>query len=122
MPDESWSSVKVTWLDREGVREAIRHAAQRLLAERPEVERVVLFGSLARGDAVPGSDADVLVVAPSDRPWPERSDLYAEYFRQQEVGVDVFVYTPEELAAMGQRPGIVRTALEEGIVLADRAM
>ena len=34
----------------------------RLQQRHAEIERIVLFGSLARGDAVPGSDADLLLV------------------------------------------------------------
>lgn len=35
-----------------------------LLSTRPEVERVILFGSRARGDAEDRSDIDLAIVAP----------------------------------------------------------
>jgi predicted nucleotidyltransferase len=120
MLDESSSSVRVIWLDREAAREAVREAARRVMAERPEVRRIVLFGSLARGDAVPGSDADVLMVADTEARVVDRADPYVAYFRQPHVGVEVFVYTPEEIARLAEQPGLVRTALQEGIVLAER--
>ena len=36
-----------------------------VLAHQPSVERVILFGSRARGEALPGSDIDVCVAAPT---------------------------------------------------------
>jgi predicted nucleotidyltransferase len=44
------------------------HAPETLIAERlktfPEVERIVLFGSRARGDATPRADIDLAVACP----------------------------------------------------------
>ena len=87
MPEESWNSVRVIWLDREAAREAVRKSARRLVAERPEVRKVVLFGSLARGDAVPGSDADVLIIAETDVRFIDRYLEYIDYFDQSHTGV-----------------------------------
>jgi predicted nucleotidyltransferase len=41
---------------------AIRHLAERIGAERPEVSEIRLFGSLARGERNPYADADWLVI------------------------------------------------------------
>ena len=85
-----------------------------LKIRRPEIERAVLFGSLQRGDAVPGSDADVLLVLhTTDSPFSERAAAY----RPEGVGipVDLFVYTRAELDDMladGNR--FVSRALAEG--------
>ena len=68
-------------------------------ARHPEIERAVLFGSLQRGDAVPGSDADVLLVLrTTDLPFSQRAAVY----RPDGVGipVDLFVYTRTELEGM----------------------
>lgn len=50
------------------------------LTERPEVERVVLFGSRARGDSDERSDIDLAVEAPhaTSREWIEISLLVEE--------------------------------------------
>lgn len=85
-----------------------------LQTRHPEIERAVLFGSLQRGDAVPGSDADVLLVlCASDLPFTDRAAAY----RPEGVGipVDLFVYTRAELDDMpagGKR--FVSRALAEG--------
>ena len=56
------TSVKVFSLDRRKAIETIKTAMRAVQQRCPEVDRAILFGSLARGDAVPGSDADVLLV------------------------------------------------------------
>ncbi len=120
MPRESWDTVKVIWLDREAAREAVRRSAQHLVAQRSEVQKVVLFGSLARGDAVPGSDADVLIIAETEVRFIDRYVEYIEYFDQSHTDVQLFVYTPDEAERMLREPTLVRTALRDGIVLAER--
>jgi predicted nucleotidyltransferase len=72
---------------------------QRLGKRHPEIEEVWLFGSLARGDAVPGSDADLLIVLKeSTLPFVARSAHYQPDFCG--VGVDILAYTHAELAIM----------------------
>jgi hypothetical protein len=45
---------------------------------------------------------------------------YIEYFDQSHTDVELFVYTPEEAERMAGEPTLVRTALRDGIVLAER--
>ena len=113
-PKASSASVKVFWLNREEKILRLQEAVKTLKARHPEIERAVLFGSLERGDAVPGSDADVLLmVGATDLPFPERAAAY----RPEGVGipVDLFVYTRTELEGMlaaGNR--FVSRALADG--------
>lgn len=77
----------------------LRQAIHHLTMEHPEIEEVWLFGSLARGEAVPGSDADVLIVlTESALPFVQRYAHYQPEFCG--VGVDVLAYTRDELARM----------------------
>jgi predicted nucleotidyltransferase len=70
--------------------------AARLLAERPEVEEVVVFGSFAEGRWAPGSDLDVfLVLGRSDRPIRDRVPDYLP--GPFPVGVDLFPFTRAEI-------------------------
>jgi len=114
--EASYGSVRVFWLDRERAVTALRDAARLLIAERPEVEQVVLFGSLAEGRAVPGSDADLLVVTRLGAPWLERNLVYRAYLDGCGIGVDVFAYRPEEI----EDAPMARRALRTGVVLAAR--
>ena len=76
-----------------------------------------LFGSLARGDAVPGSDADLLVILrESQDRFLDRSVRYQP--EHCGIGVDVLAYTRSELATMQQdETGLVRQAQREGTCL-----
>ena len=116
-PAKSSASVKVFWLDRPQLIERLKSAAQTLIERYPEIELIVLFGSLARGDAVPGSDADLLiVVSHSAEPFLERTVRYRP--AGVGVGVDVVAYTREELAVLLEAGNaFVRQALGEGIAL-----
>lgn len=120
MQKQSFGSVEVIWLDREQVLAEVEQAALRLAHRRGEVTKVILFGSLARGDAVPGSDADVLVVLASSRKrFLNRIPLY--HLDGVSVGVDVFPYTEAELTRMVAAANpFVREALREGVVVYER--
>lgn len=114
---KSSGSVKVFWLDRPQILARLKQAAQAMRERHPEIEWIALFGSLARGDAVPGSDADLLiVVSHSTESFLDRAVRY----RPADVGVsvDVVAYTREELAALLKAGNaFVRQALREGMVL-----
>ena len=121
MQTRSYGSVKVIYLDRPAVLTATRKAVEKLAQKRPEVQKVILFGSMARGDAVPGSDVDLLVVVTeSDRSFLDR---IAEYrLSGIPVSVDVFAYTQQEFAKMLEDGnGLIRQALAEGKLLFDRS-
>ncbi len=111
--------VRVFRLDRDAVVARLRARAERLLAEEPKVVEVHLFGSLARGDAHPGSDADLLIVVrDAAGPFRERIPAIARHFTGVGVGCDVLVYTEEERTRLAGRFG--HAVLDEGILLATR--
>lgn len=84
------------------------------------VERALLFGSYARGEADEESDVDLLVVERSELPFVERGRRHAPVFRLG-VGVDLLVYTPEELERLrSEGSAIVERAEREGVVLYER--
>ncbi len=95
----------------------LQTAVKELISHHPEIERVILFGSLARGDAVPGSDADLLLILrDSELPFLARSVEYRP--GGVGLGVDVFAYTRAELDTMlAENNTFVLQALREGITL-----
>ena len=120
MLERSTGSVTVIYLDRDEVIEKTRAAVGTLARGRAEIERVVLFGSMARGDAVPGSDVDLLMVLSESRfPFLDRSVEYKP--SGIPVGVDVFAYTEDEIDKM-TRDGhmLLKQALSEGMTIYDR--
>lgn len=86
-------------------------------AQHSEIEQVLLFGSLVRGEAVPGSDADLLVILSSaSQPFMERIPRYLP--TGLPLGVDVFPYTRDEIERMlAQGNHFIRQAMKEAIVL-----
>lgn len=73
--------------------EVLAEVVRRLVAAY-QPERVYLFGSVARGEAGPHSDYDLLVLVSDDAP-PERrdSDLAYRVLRGTGVAADVLVWT-----------------------------
>ena len=80
------------------------------------VTTLVWYGSRARGAATnPGSDFDLIVVAPEFRvqDWVER--LVAAYACWPAAyAADILCYTPDEFARLAGRASIVREALQTG--------
>lgn len=96
---KSSPSVSIFSLNQSQVRTCLKQAVTTLAVEHPEIDEVWLFGSLARGDAVPGSDADLLIVLrDSKQAFLERLPSYQPDYCG--IGVDVLAYTRDELAQM----------------------
>ena len=86
----------------------------RRIVEVADPERIILFGSAARGQARPDSDIDLLVVKEGAH---RRKLSQAIYRRLLGIGrsVDVVVVTPEDIERYRDSVGLViRPALEEG--------
>ncbi|MGH8884552.1 MAG: nucleotidyltransferase domain-containing protein [Egibacteraceae bacterium] len=85
--------------------------------------RIILFGSLARGEERRESDIDLVVVF-DEAPREEKTQLMSAIYRTVggKVPVDVIVTDPGEIARRGHLPGsILYPALREGVVVYDRA-
>ena len=92
------------------------------IREATNPERIVLFGSRARGNARADSDYDLLVIKESDEPRYKRSAPLYTRLADLPVEVEIVVYTPEEVRDWSQVPqAFVSTALREGKVLYERA-
>jgi predicted nucleotidyltransferase len=84
-------------------------------------ERIVLFGSRARGEGRPESDLDLLIVEPSDLPRYRRAPRYLRALVGVFPAKDVVVWTPDEIAAWANVPNtFITTAIREGRVLYER--
>ena len=80
--------------------------------------KVILFGSRAKGDALAGSDYDIIVVSEKYRGVPF-TDRMTELYRQWSLATDVdfLCYTPEEFEKKREQIGIVSDALRHGKML-----
>ena len=97
--------------------EAISEMAERI-KQAVDSDRIVLFGSRARGTGDPQSDYDLLIVAPSPPPrWRRAVAIYA-LLAGMGVPKDIVWWTPQEVAEWrGVRSHFINTAPREGRAL-----
>lgn len=88
------------------------------IVERCDASRIVLYGSVARGDDGPDSDIDLLVVMPIVGRRHDTSVRVLNELRDLPVPVDITVVDPAHLDEEASVPGLVRVAMREGRVLA----
>jgi predicted nucleotidyltransferase len=86
-----------------------------LLPYQPE--RVILFGSVARGDADEYSDIDLIIIKETGQRFIQRSiDVMA--YLPRDVSIDVLVYTPQEFQAMQEQGNpFIQEALKDAVLL-----
>ena len=115
-------NVRVFRLDAAGVIARLRTRAREILERRPDVVEVRLFGSLARGEAHPGSDADLFVVLHDGAPpFLERLAGLARELGGVGVGYDILAFTESESRALRDRAdAFARAVFDEGVLLARR--
>jgi predicted nucleotidyltransferase len=103
MRDRSSSFAEVRFIDRDRIIEELRRAAAEARNRYPEISRVLLFGSLVRGDWTADSDADLIVVVKR-----EFSDLLERSPYQvltSAIPTDTLVYSQAEFEALLKGPG-----------------
>jgi predicted nucleotidyltransferase len=113
--EESLNSVKIFWLDQERLRAELYRIAQEVGRGDKNVMKILLFGSLAENRAVPGSDADILIILKrTTEPFFKRIEAWAAKF-SVDFPIELFPYTEEEL-----HTPLVQEAMKQGITLFER--
>ena len=103
------------------VDKAVLDEIVRCLVEAVDPDRIILFGSRARGDSRPGSDVDLLIVKDSvERPGRREVRAY-QALRGMGFPKDILWYTPQEIEDWaGVRNHVISRALREGRVLYEK--
>ncbi len=84
-------------------------------------ERIILFGSRARGDYKPDSDVDLLIIGDSDLPRHRRTVPAYDALWGLGIPKDIIWYTPAEVTEWSGVPNhVVTRALAEGRVLYEK--
>ena len=83
---------------------------------RMDIQKAILFGSLARGDVTVFSDIDLIIVQETNARFLDRLE---PFYTQLDLGIDmdILVYTPDEMADLATWNPLVRRALKEGKVI-----
>ncbi|MFN0175657.1 MAG: nucleotidyltransferase domain-containing protein [Saprospiraceae bacterium] len=94
----------------------------KILVAECQPEKIILFGSYAQGEAKDDSDLDLAVVKKSDLPQHKRSAEFRKALRANGrrwfFGMDILVYTPEEIEIGKSHPhSFVQEILSTGKVL-----
>lgn len=108
----------ITQIPQEEYREVVKKIIDRIL-DLKEVEKVIVFGAVARGTADRMSDIDILVVGRDVMKLQEKASKIAYDCRtgklfKQRFEVNIRVITPGEL---DEPRGFIKDAVNEGIML-----
>jgi predicted nucleotidyltransferase len=97
--------------------QAIQAMVERLV-DHFDPDQIILFGSQARGTAMPGSDVDLLVIMPVIGSKREKRVEMRVALHDITVPKDILLATPDEVLRDKDLVGtIIRPALLEGRVL-----
>ncbi len=84
-------------------------------------EKIIVFGSHARGTARPDSDLDLLVIKQSKQPEPERIREVSRLLRPRPMPLDILVKTPAEIQErLAINDSFIQELLREGTVVYER--
>jgi predicted nucleotidyltransferase len=99
-------------------RNALLRELVRRIRATAEPEKIILFGSRARGDEHSDSDLDIFIVMDSDLPRYKRPVPFYRALAGLGVAKDILVYTPAEVEEWKTAScSLVATVLREGMVL-----
>ena len=94
----------------------------RRIVEAVHPDKIILFGSYARGEAGPDSDVDLLIIAPSDLPNYERTPPVYGAIGVMGVPKDLIWHTQQEVDEwQNVRSHFLTTVMREGKVLYEKA-
>lgn len=83
-------------------------------------ERIILFGSAARGDADADSDIDIAIIKNTRARFLDRLERVYDLI-DLDCAMDALVYTPKEFAEMQARENpFIESVLREGITIYER--
>jgi len=117
MTSRTKAAMKPWQKSKKEVRAQIRGMVKRIV-EQFNPDKIILFGSQARGDAGPDSDVDLLVVMPFEGRKLDKIVEIRVALSDFTVPLDILVSTPEQFAIRKEIPGTMeRPAAREGKVL-----
>ena len=88
------------------------------IVKRIRPEKVILFGSYAKGLATLKSDLDLLIIKDTNLSMSKRMEEIRPLWANLLIGVDAHVYTPEEVEEFGYGEfSFIRLVLKTGKII-----
>lgn len=85
-------------------------------------EKIILFGSYAKGNPDEDSDIDLVIIKDSELPRPQRTMQVRKLIYGSMVPIDLIVFTPKEVAeSKNNKYSFISNVLKSGIILYDCA-
>lgn len=84
-----------------------------------DVEKIILFGSLASDNIHKLSDIDIIIVKKTEKRFLDRLEEFYKHLKPN-YGVDILVYSPEEFEEMKDSNQFIKTALESGRIIYEK--
>jgi uncharacterized protein len=98
--------------------EVVLHSVTALIVRACDPERVILFGSYAKGQQNTDSDLDILVIGNFQESLFLRGLELQGLLHRYPIRIDLHMVTPQEIAAETAKPfGFVSSAIASGITL-----
>jgi predicted nucleotidyltransferase len=86
-------------------------------------DKIILFGSYARGNPNEDSDLDLFVIKDSDLPRPLRTAQVRKLIYGSMIPIDLIVYTPQEIEELkNNKYSFIFNVLNSGKTLYERAI
>ena len=102
----------------QGIDNRLLKEVVRRIRATAEPQKIILFGSRARGQARPDSDLDLLIVVDTALPRHKRSIPYYRALAGLGIAKDIVVHTPAEVEDWKTAScSLIATALREGQIL-----
>lgn len=84
-------------------------------------EKIILFGSVARGEESGVSDVDLAVIKKTNKPFPRRLMDMADYTAGAPFDIEILVYTPDEWSqALQEDNYFIKEIINTGRILYER--
>lgn len=94
------------------------HALVARIVARIQPQKVILFGSYAKGRATGKSDLDLFIIKETTLPFVNRADSLKSLLANNLVPVDVHIYTPTEVEDYSEDAfSFVRSVLASGLTV-----
>jgi len=108
-------------MTREGIQAALDDMRRRIV-QQFDPEKIILFGSFARGSEGNDIDLDFLIVIDFDGSLRDKANEIDMALADRTLPIDLVLVTPAQFNRQRNLPGtIVREAVREGKVIYDRA-